>query len=33
MAAFFNDTGASFNATAAAQAYQAVLDWFARYLR
>jgi carboxymethylenebutenolidase len=30
--AFFNDTGPSYNADAAAQAYQAVLDWFGRYL-
>jgi carboxymethylenebutenolidase len=30
--AFFNDTGPSYNAEAAAQAYQAVLDWFGRYL-
>jgi carboxymethylenebutenolidase len=30
--AFFNDTGASYNATAATQAYQAVLDWYGRYL-
>jgi carboxymethylenebutenolidase len=30
--AFFNDTGPSFNATAAAEAFQAVLDWFNRHL-
>jgi carboxymethylenebutenolidase len=30
--AFFNDTGARYNAAAAAEAYQAVLDWFGRYL-
>jgi carboxymethylenebutenolidase len=30
--AFFNDTGASYNATAATQAYAAVLDWFGRYV-
>lgn len=30
--AFFNDTGARYNAEAAAQAYQAVLDWFAAHL-
>jgi carboxymethylenebutenolidase len=30
--AFFNDTGPSFNPVAAAEAYQAVLDWFNRYL-
>ena len=30
--AFFNDTGARYQATAAAQAYQRVLDWFSRYL-
>jgi carboxymethylenebutenolidase len=29
---FFNDTGARYNATAAAEAYRAVLDWFSRYL-
>jgi len=30
--AFFNDTGASYNPTAAAEAYAAVLAWYARYL-
>jgi carboxymethylenebutenolidase len=30
--AFFNDTGPSYNPTAAAEAYTAVLDWYARYL-
>jgi carboxymethylenebutenolidase len=30
--AFFNDTGARYNATAAAEAYRRVLDWFGRYL-
>jgi carboxymethylenebutenolidase len=30
--AFFNDTGARYQATAAASAYQQVLDWFGRYL-
>jgi len=30
--AFFNDTGARYNTTAAAEAYRAVLDWFSRYL-
>ncbi len=30
--AFFNDTGARYDATAAAAAYQRVLDWFGRYL-
>jgi carboxymethylenebutenolidase len=30
--AFFNDTGASYNAAAATEAYQAVLDWYGRYL-
>ena len=29
---FFNDTGARYNAAAAADAYRAVLDWFSRYL-
>jgi len=29
---FFNDTGARYNATAAADAYRDVLDWFSRYL-
>ena len=29
---FFNDTGARYNASAAADAYRAVLDWFSRYL-
>ncbi|MGH3391314.1 MAG: dienelactone hydrolase family protein, partial [Actinomadura sp.] len=30
--AFFNDTGERYNATAATQAYQRVLDWFGRHL-
>jgi carboxymethylenebutenolidase len=30
--AFFNDTGPNYNADAATQAYQAVLDWYGRYL-
>jgi len=30
--AFFNDTGPSYNPSAAADAYAAVLDWYARYL-
>ena len=30
--AFFNDTGARYDATQAAAAYQAVLDWFGRHL-
>jgi carboxymethylenebutenolidase len=30
--AFFNDTGQRYNATAAAQAYEKLLNWFARYL-
>jgi carboxymethylenebutenolidase len=30
--AFFNDTGASYNPPAAAEAYLAVLEWFGRYL-
>jgi carboxymethylenebutenolidase len=30
--AFFNDTGGSHNPTAAAEAYAAVLNWYARYL-
>ena len=30
--AFFNDTGARYNATAAAEAYRRVLDWFGRHL-
>jgi carboxymethylenebutenolidase len=30
--AFFNDTGASYNPTAAAEAYAAVLDWYGQYL-
>jgi carboxymethylenebutenolidase len=30
--AFFNDTGQRYNAAAAAQAYEKLLDWFARYL-
>ncbi len=30
--AFFNDTGPRYNATAATQAYQKVLDWFGRHL-
>jgi carboxymethylenebutenolidase len=29
--AFFNDTGARYDAPAATEAYRAVLDWFARY--
>jgi carboxymethylenebutenolidase len=29
--AFFNDTGARFNAPAAAEAYRRVLDWFGRH--
>jgi carboxymethylenebutenolidase len=31
--AFFNDTGPSYNAEAAADAWRRTLDWFARYLR
>jgi carboxymethylenebutenolidase len=31
--AFFNDTGPRYNARAAAEAYRAVLGWFARYLQ
>jgi carboxymethylenebutenolidase len=31
--AFFNDTGPRYNAAAAGEAYQAVLDWFAANLR
>jgi carboxymethylenebutenolidase len=30
--AFFNDTGPRYNATAAADAWQRLLDWFGRYL-
>jgi carboxymethylenebutenolidase len=30
--AFFNDTGPRYNPTAAAEAYQAVLDWFGTYV-
>jgi carboxymethylenebutenolidase len=30
--AFFNDTGARYDAAAATRAYQRVLDWFGRYL-
>jgi carboxymethylenebutenolidase len=30
--AFFNDTGTRYNATAAADAWQRLLDWFGRYL-
>ena len=30
--AFFNDTGQRYDADAAAQAYQAMLDWFAANL-
>jgi carboxymethylenebutenolidase len=30
--AFFNDTGARYNAEAAEQAYTAMMDWFGRYL-
>jgi carboxymethylenebutenolidase len=30
--AFFNDTGPRYNASAATEAYAAVLDWFGRYL-
>jgi carboxymethylenebutenolidase len=30
--AFFNDTGPRYDATQAAAAYQAVLDWFGRHL-
>ena len=30
--AFFNDTGARFNAAAAAEAYRRVLGWFDRYV-
>jgi carboxymethylenebutenolidase len=30
--AFFNDTGPRYNATAAAQAYERVLDWFDRFV-
>ena len=30
--AFFNDTGARYNPAVAAEAYQAVKDWFGRYL-
>ena len=30
--AFFNDTGSRYNATAAAEAYRDVLEWFGKYL-
>ena len=30
--AFFNDTGARYDAEAATQAYQAMLDWFGQHL-
>ena len=30
--AFFNDTGPNYDAAAATQAYQDVLDWFGRHL-
>jgi carboxymethylenebutenolidase len=30
--AFFNDTGPRYNAAAATEAYQAVLDWFGTYV-
>ena len=30
--AFFNDTGPRYDADAAAQAYQAMLDWFGQHL-
>jgi carboxymethylenebutenolidase len=30
--AFFNDTGARYNASAAAEAYQRLVDWFGRHL-
>ena len=30
--AFFNDTGARYNAAAAAEAYQRLTDWFGRHL-
>ena len=30
--AFFNDTGARYAADAAAEAYQAMLDWFGHHL-
>ena len=30
--AFFNETGPRYNPQAAGQAYQALLDWFDRYL-
>jgi carboxymethylenebutenolidase len=30
--AFFNDTGRRYDAAAAPQAYDRVLDWFGRYL-
>jgi carboxymethylenebutenolidase len=30
--AFFNDTGARFNAAAMAEAYHRVLDWFDRFV-
>jgi carboxymethylenebutenolidase len=31
--AFFNDTGGSYNAEAAADAWRRTLEWFERYLR
>ena len=31
--AFFNDTGPRYDAEAATQAYQAMLDWFGQHLR
>jgi carboxymethylenebutenolidase len=30
--AFFNHTGARFNAPAAAESYRRVIDWFGRYV-
>jgi carboxymethylenebutenolidase len=30
--AFFNDTGERYNESAAREAYQALLDWFGRYV-
>ena len=30
--AFFNDTGARYNAEQAAAAYQSMLDWFGQHL-
>jgi carboxymethylenebutenolidase len=29
---FFNDTGGRYNAAAATEAYEAVLDWFGKHL-